>query len=242
MKTPEAIEAAAALNLEQWHLKKLKRQYDKIDQDGSGSIDKYEFLNAVNEDSSAFTDKLFELIDQDGSGSIEFEEYVCVMATYCMFSKDEIMRFAFDCFDTDGSGAIDEKEFLALLKAVNNQSPTFPKNFQSALESFDTNGDGQIDFQEFLEVEKRFPIVMFPAFRLQDTMQRGSLGENAWVKIKENYTKAKRDEEYRLSHGGRSPPDSFTVGLMKTFLPCLHRERVFISVGADMLARQKDKK
>jgi hypothetical protein len=32
-------------------------------------------------------------IDIDGSGTIEFDEYVRVMATYCMYSQDEILRF-----------------------------------------------------------------------------------------------------------------------------------------------------
>ena len=40
----------------------------------------------------------------DGNGTIDFEEYVRVLATYCMYSKDEIMRFCFDSFDVDNSG------------------------------------------------------------------------------------------------------------------------------------------
>ena len=55
-------------------------------------------------------------VDLDGSGTIEFDEYVRVMATYCMFTKDEILRFCFECFDVDKSGTIDEKEFVELCK------------------------------------------------------------------------------------------------------------------------------
>ena len=58
-----------------------------------------------------------------------------------------------------------------------NASPSFPTNFANALLSFDINSDGVIDYQEFLMMEKRFPIIMFPAFRLQDNLQRGTLGE-----------------------------------------------------------------
>ena len=240
---PRAIEAAQALDLQPWHLKKLKRQFGKIDQDGSGSIDRHEFLAAVNEESSPFTDKLFDLIDQDGSGTIEFEEYVCVMATYCMFTKDEIMTFCFECFDSDGSGAIDEKEFMALCKAINNSAPNFPKNFTKALEEFDTNQDGMIDYQEFLEVERRFPIVMFPAFRLQDTMQRGSLGEKAWLKIIENYNLEKKRDEYRRTHGGASPPDPPMKVLLKSILPCFYKqEKTFIAVGSELQVKQKGKR
>ena len=55
---------------------------------------------------SYFTPLLYFTIDLDGSGAIDFEEYICVMATYCMYSKNEIMRFCFDCFDVDGSGEL----------------------------------------------------------------------------------------------------------------------------------------
>lgn len=240
LRDPKAIEAQNALGLKQWHLKKLRRQYNKIDMDGSGSIDRHEFLEAVNEDSSAFTDKLFDLIDQDGSGSIEFEEYVITMATYCVFTKDEIMTFVFDCFDADSSGAIDEKEFMTMIKAVNNAAPSFPKNFTNALELFDTNGDGQIDYQEFLEIERRFPILLFPAFRLQDTMQKGSLGEKAWVKIMQDYNNARIREEYKQNHGGKPPPDKPLDKLLKLFCPCLFdREKSYVQAGSALAVKGK---
>jgi Ca2+-binding EF-hand superfamily protein len=116
LRDPRAIEAAQALNLSQGHLRKLKIKFDRIDVDGSGNIDSDEFFEAVGEQRSPLTDRLFAMIDLDGSGTIEFDEYVRVMATYCMFTKDEILRFCFECFDVDSSGTIDEKEFIELCK------------------------------------------------------------------------------------------------------------------------------
>lgn len=162
--------------LQQWHLQKLRRRFDRIDLDCSGSIDRTEFMNAVGEQVSPFTNRLFELIDTDNNGTIDFDEYIRVMATYCMFSRDEIMTFCFECFDTDSSGTINENEFAELIKQINNGAPSFPRNFAIALDQFDINQDGLIDYKEFITICARFPMIMYPAFRLQDNLQKGSLG------------------------------------------------------------------
>lgn len=116
LRDPRAIEAADALRLTQRHLKKLREKFDAIDVDGSGNIDVDEFFEACQENKSPITDRLFEQIDLDGSGTIEFDEYVRILATYCMYTKDEILRFCFETFDKDGSNGIDEKEFMELCK------------------------------------------------------------------------------------------------------------------------------
>ena len=48
---------------------------------------------------------------------------------------------------------------------------------------FDVNDDGLIDFYEFKELNKRFPLILYPAFRLQDSMQKFTLGEQNWAEI-----------------------------------------------------------
>lgn len=239
LRDPRAIEAAQALDLRQWHLRRLRAKFDQIDIDGSGNIDFDEFFEAIGEIRSPFTDKLFALIDVDKSGTIEFDEFVRVLATYCMFSKDEILRFCFECFDVDRSGTIDEKEFVELCKCVNNASPSFPNNFKNALEQFDVNEDGLIDYSEFVELDRRYPLVLFPAFRLQDMMQRKTLGERVWLQVIQNYQEVKRIEEYKAQHGGRAPPDPPLKAILKFVLPCFFHERVHISVGAEMENRHQ---
>lgn len=113
---PRALEAVDALHLTQSHLQTLRKRFDSIDIDGSGSIDIDEFLESIGEQRSPFTDRIFKTIDIDGSGSIEFDEFIRILATYCMYTKDDILRFCFECFDKDGSNAIDENEFMQLCK------------------------------------------------------------------------------------------------------------------------------
>ena len=233
LSDPKAIETCQTLELEQYHLRRIKASYDRIDLDGSGSIDCTEFLEAMGEQRSPFTDKLFSAIDVDGSGTIEFDEFVRVLSTYCMFTKDEILRFAFECFDVDGSGTIDEKEFIELCKTVNNASPTFPANFRGALQEFDVNEDGLIDYSEFLELDRRYPLVLFPAFRLQDRMQKLSMGEKMWLQVTENFSRQKKIEEYKATHGGRLPPDPPLTMIGKLFCPCFFRTKTKVRVGSE---------
>ena len=126
-----------ALYLNQADLRLMKGKFKAVDIDGSGEIDYDEFFEMIQEKRSPYADALFSLIDIDGSGSIDFEEMIQVLATYCMYSKEDILNFCFDTFDKDGSGTIDEREFIELCKTVNNAAPMFPGNFANAIEMFD---------------------------------------------------------------------------------------------------------
>ena len=158
--------------------------------------------------------KLFALMDLDGSGTIEFDEFIAVLLTYCMYTKDDILRFCFDTFDKDKSNSIDENEFMALLSTVNNGAPLFPGNMGTALMNFDSNDDGLIDFQEFKVIETRYPMIFFPAFRLQDRMQQKTLGETRWRDLMKSVQKQRFKNEHRRTHG-RDPPLTYAETVQK---------------------------
>ena len=41
---------------------------------------------------------------------------------------------------------------------------------------FDSNGDGKIDFAEFCAADRSFPMLLWPAFRIQESLRRETLG------------------------------------------------------------------
>ncbi len=208
---------ADSVGLQNDELKKLLMVFKMIDYDESGEVDAEEFMEFINEKKTPFTNHIFKLIDEDGSGEVDQNEFVGMMCLYCMYSKEEILRFTFDSFDEDKSGTLDEEEFMEVAKCVNDASPMFPGNFRTALEEFDQNDDGLIDFDEFNILNRRYPLVLFPAFRLQDNMQKFTLGTTGWTKVGRRVFKAKYIAEYMKVHGGEVPPESFFSKLSRCF-------------------------
>lgn len=119
-----------------------------------------------------------------------------------MYTRDEILQFAFDTFDTAKCGSIGEKELKRLLTLVNDGKPAFPGNYKMALQEFDRNKDGVIDFEEFKLMNKRYPLLLFPCFRLQDRMQKSTLGEEHWLILQKRLYKKLKLESYRRKHNG----------------------------------------
>ncbi|CAM9575617.1 unnamed protein product, partial [Hapterophycus canaliculatus] len=184
------------------NLAKLRSIFENIDVGKTGTVYCSEVLSVVGMTQSPFTDNLFKLVGVHPDGSLSFCELCRILMTYCVFSKEEILLFLFRQYDTDDSGAIDEREFRELAKTVNNASPMFPGNFAKALLDFDTNSDGLIDFDEFRVMDKAFPLLFFPAFRLQDSLQKHFLGASFWIKAQEGVLTREGIAEYQATHGG----------------------------------------
>ena len=187
LKLPEAKQAAKGLGLTMSELQMLRKSFDQIDISGDGDIDREELIEALNERTTPLTDAVFALLDLDGNGRISFDEFVVCLATYCLYTKEDILQFMFNIFDVDQSGALDDAEFKELCRAVNCSEPLFAGNFASAMQQFDENADGVIDFKEFRALNQKFPMLLFPAFRMQEGMQKLTLGATKWRKILEDY-------------------------------------------------------
>ncbi len=102
-----------------------------------------------------------------------------------------------------------------MCQTVNNGRPSFPGNFEQALDMFDENGDGVIDLMEFITLDRRFPMLMFPAFRLQEKMQKMTLGEKQWTKINERIKVSRYRQDFMNAHNGVEPRKS---GMVRTVI------------------------
>ncbi|GLE00144.1 hypothetical protein PINS_up008871 [Pythium insidiosum] len=67
------------------------------------------------------------------------------------------------------------------------------------------NKDGVLDFEEFKMLNKRYPLLLFPCFRLQDRMQKATLGENHWLKLHRRLYDRLKLEIYQRKNNGALP-------------------------------------
>ena len=67
-----------------------------------------------------------------------------------------------------------------------------------------------LDFGEFTQLARTYPLLLYPAFRLQDSMQRCTLGTRDWQLIFEaNVRQQQKDEFARLFPGRKVPKQWF---------------------------------
>jgi len=92
----------------------------------------------------------------------------------------------------------------------NQEKPKFTKNIQDALEALRGDDDGQIEFHEFRKLDQHYPMLLQPAFGLQDKLQEHTLGERDWIKILENIHHAEVEREKRMAAFGK--PMRLTLG------------------------------
>ena len=167
------------LKMEKKDLGRLWASFKSYDKDKSGAIDVDEFYKMLGEKRSLFGDSIFELIDIDNNQQLDFSEFMTVVSTYCMFGREDVRKFCFYIFDKDKNGYIEADELAALIDLLHDNM--LNGNAKTAMEKFDKNGDGKIDFGEFTIMDAEFPMLLYPAFNLQNKMMAATLGRKWWM-------------------------------------------------------------
>ena len=63
-------------NFDRDEIDRLRKRFMKLDSDGSGTIDKQEFLAIPGILSNPLASRLMDVFDEDGSGTIDFQEFI----------------------------------------------------------------------------------------------------------------------------------------------------------------------
>ena len=79
------------------------------------------------------------------------------------------------------SGAISKHdEVEELIREVYGDAWNSNIRVQRVVDIIDINGDGVVSFDEFQDFNKRYPCMLFPAFKMQQALRNGIYGERWW--------------------------------------------------------------
>ena len=98
----------------------LKKRFDLLDEDGSGKIDMFEYLewslkDALLRSSSRVID-LFRAWDEDKNGTVDKSEFHKAIKALGFEVERDITDSVFESLDDDNSGALEYKELNAMLR------------------------------------------------------------------------------------------------------------------------------
>ncbi|KAK8846860.1 calcineurin subunit B [Kwoniella newhampshirensis] len=144
-------------------LMRLKKRFMKLDKDGSGSIDKDEFLQIPQIANNPLAHRMIAIFDEDGSGSVDFQEFVGGLSAFSSKGgRDEKLRFAFKVYDMDRDGFISNGELYLVLKQMvgnNLKDQQLQQIVDKTIMEADKDGDGKLSFEEFTNMVSSTDIV-----------------------------------------------------------------------------------
>ena len=126
----------------------LKKLFDEIDTDHSGTLELSELENALANTHGAVHDQIFALlqgVDLDDNQSIDYHEFLAATMQRSEYMKEERIQVAFDHFaGLDANGDPNQIEFGTLVEILGGRH-----HAEAILVDFDVDGDRKIDFEEF---------------------------------------------------------------------------------------------
>ncbi|THH12338.1 hypothetical protein EW145_g2 [Phellinidium pouzarii] len=161
-------------NFNATELERLKKRFMKLDRqvyaavpiDGSGSIDREEFLQIPQIANNPLAGRMIAIFDEDsngsvlftsGGGTVDFQEFVGGLSAFSSRGgREEKLKFAFKVYDMDRDGYISNGELFLVLKMMDQQ---LQQIVDKTIMEADKDGDGKLSFQEFAMMVSNTDIV-----------------------------------------------------------------------------------
>ncbi|KAK0498358.1 hypothetical protein EDD18DRAFT_1351045 [Armillaria luteobubalina] len=142
-------------NFTQPELERLKKRFMKLDSDGSGSIDRAEFLQIPQIATNPLANRMIAIFDEEsvpististvtnnisirssGGGTVDFQEFVGGLSAFSSRGgREEKLKFAFKVYDMMVGNNLKDRELQQIVD----------KTIMEA----DQDGDGKLNFEEF---------------------------------------------------------------------------------------------
>ena len=188
-----------ALNLSE--LTKLQAAFDRIPKTSFAYKDKrhitpLDFCRHIGEKDSMlpFVRHIFalsgaNLVDNGDDTDVDVGATLKCIVCYCMLGMEEILQACFSMYDPKGQGSIENADFLTILTMFHPYQ--YRGRTTRALRELDLPEDGRLSFGRLKELNSTFPHLLFPAFRIQETIQRQFMGYKWWHRKQQKFAAAK---------------------------------------------------
>lgn len=184
------------LALKPAELKKMRFVYKRyIDLDKRGKVSVEEFATFLREPLSlcSFLRQVFALAlgnvdtqsDSNKSPMFNLGSTLKAVSVFCMLSSADVLKFIFSCYDVKGYGIIEKAAFYDLLELFHPRHQD--DRVHNALKEIELPADGTLQFVFFENLSRRFPHLLYPAFRVQDKLRQKFFGVKWWKRKLEMY-------------------------------------------------------
>ncbi|KAK2749439.1 Calcineurin subunit B [Myotisia sp. PD_48] len=151
-------------NFDRDEVDRLQKTFMKLDKDGSGTIERDEFLSLPQVSSNPLATRMIAIFDEDGGGDVDFHEFVSGLSAFSSKgNKEEKLRFAFKVYDIDRDGYISNGELFIVLKMMvgsNLKDNQLQQIVDKTIMEADQDGDGKISFEEFTRMVETTDVSM----------------------------------------------------------------------------------
>jgi len=200
-KIREAQENFQLTNAEIYEMFHVFRKADLL---GTGYINLDNIYYMINEEVgiiSPYLERLFSLIKKQHVDKANFLEFLPVLCTFCLYTRQQLISFVFCMLDTDHNGFISKKDMLNFVSEKRFDAPVFPRNFMLSIDAIELERPDKISFEQFLNIEQDILFLIYPLARLQKGLQKVFGGRRLWESV---YTRIlqleKNNEAQKMQH------------------------------------------
>ena len=173
-----------ALGLSDSAINSFYYYFSEIDDDDNGTISLDEFYDYFGLIRSPFSDMVFQILDKDSNGTVNFSEFVVNLWEYCSLSPRSLANFAFRIFDKNNNTELSLSEVFGIVQCI--YGPQFDQNEEIRKVIDDivhTRGSQPILEEDFTSLAQDHPILLLPAFTIQQILRKRVCGLAWWKEI-----------------------------------------------------------
>lgn len=118
-----------------------------------------------------------------------FEEFMIFCYNYLPLNFQEMASFAFHIFDFNGNGKLDRTEVITLIRVIwGKDKYTNNAHLQRTMDKLTGDIDDAVTLTDFLTFARQYPVIIQPAFLIQDNLRIRICGKQFWDKMHKQRT------------------------------------------------------